>query len=405
MNGNIANLKFLLRSLAHRNYRLFFVGQGISLVGSWMQIIALSWLVYRMTNSAFLLGIVGFASQIPTFILAPFAGVLADHWRRRSILVVTQVAAMLQAFILAALALTGAIQVWHIIALSTLLGLINAFDVPARQAFVVDLIEKRQDLGNAIALNSLTFNGARLVGPSLAGILVAVVGEGVCFLINGISFLAVIFALLAMKIDLKDTPQEEYSLLERMKEGLFYTFNHVPIRRILTIVTLMSLLGMSYVVLMPVFAKDILGGGAETLGFLMGSLGVGALGGAVYLASRKNVSWAENNIFVSTLGFSLALAAFSFSRNFWLSLILILSVGFSVIVQISSCNIMVQTMVDDDKRGRVMSFYMMSFLGMAPFGSLLAGSLASRIGAPHTLLLSALMCLLALPLIRRPMAS
>lgn len=401
MNGNIANLKFLLRSLAHRNYRLFFIGQGTSLVGSWMQIIALSWLVYRMTNSAFLLGIVGFASQIPTFLFAPFAGVLADRWNRRSILVITQTFAMLQAFILAALALTGTIEVWHIIALSTFLGLINAFDVPARQAFVVDMIEDREDLGNAIALNSLTFNGARLIGPSMAGILIAIVGEGTCFLINGISFLAVIFALLAMRINSKEPVEKEDSMLERLKEGFSYTFNHVPIRRILMLVTLVSLMGMSYAVLMPVFAKDVLGGGPETLGFLMGALGIGALGGAVYLASRKNVSWAENNVSGSTVAFSLGLVAFSFSRTLWLSLILILGVGFGIIVQIASCNIMVQTMVDDDKRGRVMSFYMMAFLGMAPFGSLLAGSLASRIGAPNTLVVSGLACLLALPLVKR----
>lgn len=384
----------ILRAFRYRNYRLFFAGQAVSLIGTWMQVIAVSWMVYRLTNSAFLLGIVAFAGQIPIFILTPFAGVLADHFNRRRMLIITQTLAMLQAFILAFLALRGNVSVWQVVGLTMFLGLVNAFDVPIRQSFVVDMVEDKKDLGNAIALNSLMFNGARLVGPSVAGILIAVVDEGVCFLINAISFLAVIFALSAMRVKPKAEGGKTNHVLQGLKEGFVYTFNFKPMRDILLLTTLISVMGMSYVIIMPVFAKDILGGGAHTLGFLMGAAGLGALGGAIYLASRKGVEGLERIISIATIIFGLGLIAFSFSTSLWLSLILILFAGFVVMVQTVASNTVLQSLTHDDKRGRVMSFYAVAFMGMAPFGSLLAGSLASKIGAPNALLISGFCCIL-----------
>ena len=284
------NFKEILRSLKYRNYRLFFAGQGISLIGTWMQLIALSWLVYKLTNSALLLGLVGFFSQVPAFVITPFTGVLVDRWNRHRILVATQTLSMIQAFILAFLTLTGHILVWHIVSLSLGLGLVNAFDMPARQAFVIEMVEKKEDLSNAIALNSAMVNGARLIGPAVAGILVATVGEGMCFLINGISFIAVIIALLFMKLKkIKFKVGTGYIMTKEIKEGFKYTFGFAPIRSILLLLGLVSLMGMPYTVLMPIFAKDILHGGSHTLGFLMASAGIGAMIGGVYLASRKTV--------------------------------------------------------------------------------------------------------------------
>lgn len=390
--NNFSGIKFILRAFRYRNYRLFFLGQGISLIGTWMQTIALSWLVYKLTGSAFLLGLVFFAGQIPTFILAPFAGVLADCINRRRILVITQTLAMVQAFLLAFLFFFYAIKVWQIMMLSTFLGLVNAFDIPARQAFVVDMVEKKEDLGNAIALNSLMFNSARLIGPSIAGILIAALGEGMCFLLNGLSFIAVIFALLLMRIPDKKARQRGNNVLAGLKEGFLYTFGSAPIRYALLLLSLVSILGLSYAVLMPVFVKDILGGGAVLLGLMMGATGVGALLGAIYLASRKEVREFAAIIPVSTVIFSLGIIAFSFSRSLWFSLLSMMTVGFGLIVQIASINTVIQDLTEDDKRGRVMSFFAMAFMGMSPFGSLLAGALAGKIGAPQTLLLSGLLC-------------
>ncbi len=393
---NKDSIKLTLRAFQYRNYRLFFFGQGISLIGTWMQRIALSWLVYRLTDSAFLLGFVGFASQIPTFILSPFAGVVADKWDRWRIMIVSQALSMLQAFILAILVLTGKISVWQIIALGAFLGLINAFDIPARQSFVVQMVDKKEDLGNAIALNSFMFNSARLIGPSLAGILVAAIGEGICFLLNAISYIAVIIALLAMKVEPKDKLSAKGSnVLHDLKEGFKYTFGYSDIRYTLLLLSIVSLVGMPYTVLMPIFAKDILHGGSHTLGFLMAGAGMGAISGALYMASRKDPNGLERIIPIATSSFGIGLIVFSFSHFFWLSLLLISLTGAGMMVQMASCNTFIQTIVDDDKRGRVMSFYTMSFMGLAPFGSLLAGSMAKNIGAPNTLIIGGIFCILS----------
>ena len=393
-SNDTSGLNFVFRALRHRNYRLFFLGQGISLIGTWMQQIALNWLVYRLTHSAFLLGVVGFTGRIPVFLLGSFAGVLADRWNRHRILVVTQSLAAIQACILAILVLTGTIAVWHIIVLSIALGFINALDVPTRQSFVVAMIEKREDLGNAIALNSSMANGGRLLGPSVAGILIALVGEGMCFLLNALSFLAVIGALLAMKINAKKPQGWNRNILHELKEGFSYAFGFPPIRSLLLLLGLVSLMGMPFTVLMPIFAGKILEGGPSTLGFLMGAMGTGALTGTLYLASRKNVLGLGRIIAIASGLFGVGLIFFSFSRNFLLSLLLMIPTGFGLFVQMTSANTVLQTLVEDDKRGRVMSFHSMAIMGMTPFGSLLAGSLASQIGAPYTVMISGISCIL-----------
>ncbi len=387
-------LKSTFRALHHRNYRLFFGGQGISLIGTWMQQIAINWLVYRLTHSAFLLGVVGFTGRIPTFLFASFAGVLVDRWNRHRILVVTQTLSMIQALILALLVLTDRIAIWHIISLSVCLGLINTLDMPARQSFIVDMIEKKEDMGNAIALNSSMFNGARLVGPSIAGILISTVGEGICFLLNGLSFVAVIISLLAMKITPKKKEKERTPVWQGLKEGFVYAFAFPPIRSILLLLALVSLVGMPYMVLMPVFARDILHGGAHTLGFLMAASGCGALVGAIYLASRKGILGLGRLIVIASSLFGIGLIILSFSRVFWLSLLLMTLTGFGMMVQNTSSNTVLQTIVEEDKRGRVMSFYTMAFMGMVPLGSLLAGSLAHIIGAPETIMMGGISCIL-----------
>ncbi len=391
---NQKGLRFLFRALSHKNYRLFFGGQGISLIGTWMQQIAMSWLVYHLTNSAFVLGLAGFLAQISAFLLAPFTGVLCDRWNRHRILIVTQSLAMLQSFALAFLTLTGLVTVNQILLLALFLGSVNAFDMPARQAFVVDMVEKREDLGNAIALNSFLFNGARLVGPSIGGILISFLGEGICFLLNGISFFAVIIALLNMKVALPKAETEYSHILKGLKEGFSYALGFAPLRYILIFVGWISLVTMANSTLMPVFAKDILHGGAQSLGFLMASLGVGALIGALYLASRKTVLGLGKTITIASGVMGIGLISFSLSRSLPVSLFLLLFVGLGMIVHMASSNTLLQTMVDDDKRGRVMSFYTMSFMGMSTFGSLLGGSLASTIGAPITLIIGGATCIL-----------
>ncbi len=384
----------ILRALRHRNYRLFFGGQSISLIGTWLTRVATSWLVYRLTKSALLLGVVGFAGQIPTFLLAPFAGVVVDRWNRHRILVVTQILAMLQSFLLAALALTGVIAVWHVVILSIVQGIINAFDTPARQSFVVEMVENREDLSNAIALNSSMVNAARLLGPSAAGILIAAVGEGLCFLLDGISYLAVIASLLAMRVAPKAAVTSQLRVLQEMREGIRYAIGFAPIRAVLLLLALISLMGMPYTVLMPVFATDILHGGAHALGFLMAASGMGALVGAVFLAARKNVRGLGKIMSRSATLFGLGLIAFSLSRRYELSLFLLSMIGFGMMVQTAASNTVLQTVVDDDKRGRVMSFYTMALLGMAPFGSLFAGAFAGKIGAPMTIMIGGIACVL-----------
>jgi len=380
-------LRLIFRALYSRNYRLFFGGQGISLIGTWMQQIAMSWLVYRMTNSAFLLGLIGFSSQICSFFFSPFAGVISDRWNRHRILVATQSFSMIQAFILATLTLTGAVTVLYLILLALFLGFVNAFDMPTRQAFVVEMVEKREDLGNAIALNSFLFNGARLVGPSIAGILISILGEGMCFLLNGLSFLAVIIALLSMQITSHKGQFPKTQVFQGFKEGLTYAVGFAPIRSILLFIGWISLVGTANTTLLPVFAKNILHGGAQTYGFLMAAIGVGAIIGAIFLASRRSVLGLGRIIAIASTIFGVGLISFSLSHVIWLSFLLLLLTGFGMMVHMASSNTILQTMVDDDKRGRVMSLYTMAFMGMAPFGSLAGGSLAGSIGAPATLII------------------
>jgi MFS family permease len=385
--------RLIFRALYHRNYRLFFGGQGISLIGTWMQQIAMGWLVYRMTHSAFLLGLIGFSSQICSLFFSPFAGVLSDRYNRHRILVATQSLALVQAFLLATLTLTGVITVHHLILLSLFLGFVNAFDMPTRQAFVVEMVEKREDLGNAIALNSFLFNGARLVGPSMAGILIFFLGEGMCFLLNGFSFLAVIIALLAMKMTPRKKEVKRTQVLQEFKEGFIYAFGFPPIRSILLFLAWISLVGTANTTLMPVFARDILRGDSQTYGFLMAAIGLGAIIGAIFLASRTSVLGLGRIIIIASATLGIGLISFSFSHTLWLSLFLLLLTGFGMMVHMVSSNTILQTMVDEDKRGRVMSLYVMAFMGMAPFGSLAGGGLASKIGASNTLIIGGASCL------------
>jgi len=390
----LTGFKIIFRSFQYRNYRLFFGGQSISLIGTWIQRIATPWLVYHLTGSALLLGVIGFAGQIPTFIIAPLAGVMTDRWNRYHILIGTQIAAMIQALILSFLYFSGTIEIWHIILLNIFLGCVNAFDVPARQSFVIEMVEKKEDLGNAIALNSSMVNGARLLGPSIAGILIALTGEGICFLLNGLSYIFVIVSLLLMKVKPRKIKIKDTHVLNELKEGFSYAFGFAPIKYIIFLLSLVSLMGMQYTILMPVFAKEILHGGSHTFGFLVGASGLGALSGALYLASRKNVLGLIRVIPLAAGIFGLGLITFSFSRFFLLSLTLMVITGLGMMLQMASSNTILQTIVDDDKRGRVMSFYTMAFMGTAPFGSLLAGSLAKIIGVSDTILIGGISCII-----------
>lgn len=398
----------LLRALSHRNYRLFFYGQGLSLVGTWITRVATGWLVYRITGSALLLGVVSFAGQIPNFVLSPLAGVMADRWNLRRVLVVTQVLSMLQSLALAALALAHVITIPHVIALSIVQGIVNAFDTPARQAFAVEMVEGARDLPNAIAINSMMFNAARLVGPMVAGIIIAAAGEGICFLIDGVSYIAVIVCLLAMRVNAAAPRRASSNVWRGLREGVEYIMGFEPIRGLLLLVATASLLGMSYVVLLPMFACEILHGGAHTYGFLASASGMGALAGAMYLASRSSVRGLGRVIAWGGVLFGVALIAFAFCHTTWLSMLALFAAGFGMMVQNASANTILQTIVHDDKRGRVMSFYALSVLGVAPFGSLLAGSAAARFGAPWTIFFGGVACIIAaltflrrLPVIRR----
>ena len=386
--------KYLPPALRSRNYRLFFAGQGISLIGSWMTQLATVWLVYHITSSPLMLGVVGFTSQIPNFILTPFGGVLVDRFPRHRILLTTQVLSMLQSLSLAALALTNTINIESILVLSFIQGVISAADAPARQAFVTELVDRPEDLANAIAINSTMFNGARLIGPAIGGLLIAKVGEAYCFLIDGISYIAVIAALLAMRFQPKQMPAIAGNPIQRIKEGFSYAYGCPPIRAILLLSALVSLLGMQYTILVPVFADKILNGNAQTLGFLMAASGVGAVFGGIYLVSRKTVVGLGELIILGPALLGIGLITFACSRYLPLSLLAMLMVGLGIILQIASGSTVLQTIVDDDKRGRVMSLYTMSFLGMVPFGNLLGGSIADRIGAPNTLLIAGSACLL-----------
>jgi MFS family permease len=383
-----------LRALRHRNFRLFFCGQSVSLVGTWMTRLATSWLVYRLTGSSFLLGVVSFAGQIPTFLLGPVAGVWVDRWERRRVLLVTQWLAALQSLMLARLTLSGRVTISEIVWLSVLQGLINAFDLPARQSFLVQMVGGRTDLGNAIALNSTMVNGARLLGPALAGITIAAVGEGYCFLIDGLSYFAVIASLLVMKLEVQPARKSDGSMLVQLKEGWRYVSTFAPIRTVMILFAMISFMGVPYTVLMPIFASKILHGGPNTLGFLMGAAGVGAVIAAVSLAARQSVRGLYKVIPAAAALMGGGLIAFSFSRNLWLSLALMSVTGFGMMQEYAASNTVIQTIVEDDKRGRVMSYWTMAYMGASPFGSLLAGSLAPVIGAPGTVLLCGIGCVL-----------
>jgi MFS family permease len=388
MPGRIADISHAWRALRHRNFRLFFGGQSISLIGTWMTRIATAWLVYRLTKSAWLLGTVSFAGQIPTFLVAPFAGVWVDRLDRRQVLVWTQVLSMVQSFLLAGLTFSGRITIGWILALSVMQGLINAFDMPGRQAFMVQMVGDRADLSNAIAINSSMVNMARLVGPSLAGMVIAASNEAWCFLIDGVSYLAVIASLLAMRIHAPVVKRKAASTWTELKEGWSYVSGFLPIRTILLLFAVVSLMGMPFVVLMPIFAVRVLHGGPHTLGFLMGAMGIGALTSALSLAARKNVRGLIRMIPLAAAVFALGLIGFGFSRVFWLSMITVLIAGMGMMQVMAASNTVIQTLVSEDKRGRVMSYYTMAFVGMAPFGSLLAGSMASVIGAPLTVIIN-----------------
>jgi MFS family permease len=380
------------RALRHRNFRLFFSGQSISLIGTWMTRIATAWLVYQLTHSALLLGTVSFMGQIPTFLLAPFAGVLVDRLDRRQVLIWTQTLAMVQSLVLAWLTLTHRVTIHEVLALSAFQGVINAFDMPGRQAFMVQMVEDRADLSNAIAINSSMVNLARLIGPSIAGVVIAATNEGWCFFIDGVSYIAVIISLLMMRVHLDPIKRAATSMAVQLREGWEYVSTSVPIRTILLLFALVSLMGMPYVVLMPVFAAQVLHGGAHTLGFLMAAAGVGALVSALSLVVRKSVRGLLKMLPIAAAMFGVGLVAFGLSERMWLSMALMVIVGFGMMQGLTASNTIIQTLVPEDKRGRVMSYYTAAFVGMAPFGSLLAGALAHWIGAQRTVMLTGSCC-------------
>jgi MFS family permease len=389
-----------LRALRHRNFRLFFLGQLISLTGTWMQSVGLAWLVYDMasrttidtqaTYAAAQLGFVSFAGQVPVFALAWLGGAVADRFNRHSIVIGTQTVAMLLAFALAGLTLTNTVQIWHIYLLASLVGIVNAFDIPARQAFIADLVG-REDIVNAIALNSSMFNGARMVGPAVAGVLVATLGEAWCFFANAVSFLAVLTGLLMMRVTPRYTPPQG-SAISRIVEGFHYAWRTRPIRVLLLLLGLMSLMGMPYAVLMPIFASDVLKGGPRALGILMGAAGIGALAGAITLTRREGLRGLGRWIAMAACGFGVSLILFSWSTSFWLSATLLVPVGYCMMLTMASSNTLIQSMVPDHLRGRVMAIYSMMFMGMAPFGALYAGVVAEAVGAPLTVALGGVAC-------------
>ena len=405
MPSETKGLLFLVRALGSRNFRLFFFGQAVSLIGTWMQLIAMRWLVYRLTKSELMLGVVGFVSDAPLFLLVPFAGVLADRLKRHRIMAVTQALSALQAAVLAGLVLTDQVAVWHVLVLGGLLGIISAFDITARQAFIVDIIEQREDLPNAIALNSFIFNGALLIGPAVAGVLIAVVGEGPCFALNSLSYLAVLGALFLMKIPEKTFSASSLNIKAAILEGAAYTFASVPIRSILLLVASVSFVAASYTLLMPVFAEDILQGGPRVYGYLMSATGVGALVGAIFLASRSRLKGLAEMIFIAGVLYGAGLFALSFSRLLAVALVIAVVLGFALMMQMASSNTIVQSMVDDQKRGRVLSLFVMARRGVESLGSLLLGAVASWVGTPGTLMIGGAICLLAVAAFARKLAS
>lgn len=387
-------MRHAVSALRYRNYQLFFGGQLVSLTGTWMQQVAQAWLVYRLTHSAALLGLVSFFWQVPILLLSPIGGAVADRLNRHRIVVWTQTLSMLLAFILAALTLSGHVRVWHLFVLSASLGVVYAFDIPARQSFMVSIVQ-REDVMNAIALNSSMVNGARVVGPAIAGMLVAAVGEGWCFFLNGVSYIAVIAGLLLMKVSHQKPAGTDQSAAADIVEGFAFVTRTAPVRTLLVLLGVVSFTAMPYSVLMPIFADRVLHGGPASLGLLMGAAGVGALGGALSLAFRRGVLGLGSWVATSSLVFGIALILFAASRTFWLSFVLLVPVGAAMMVQMAASNTLIQAMVPDGLRGRVMSVYSMMFMGMAPFGALFAGSLADRIGAPLTVAIGGAVCIVA----------
>ena len=383
-----------LRALQYRNFQLFFSGQLISLIGTWMQNLAQAWLVYRITGSMILLGGISFCSQIPIFLFSTVGGIVADRYSRHRVVIATQSASMVLALALAALTLSHTVHIWHIFVLSALLGVVNAFDIPARQSFIVDMVG-RADLMNAIALNSSMFNASRVVGPAVAGILVAAIGEGGCFFANGISYIAVIVGLLLMRVAPHRPVTGGGSPVAKIVEGFRFVIRNRPIHALLILLSIASVTGMPFTVLMPVFADRILHGGPKALGWLTGCAGMGALGAALLLASRQTLKGLSGWIATSATAFGVGLLIFALSRTFLFSALILVPVGFSLMLQMGSSNTLIQSMVPDHLRGRVMGVYSMMLMGMAPFGGLLAGVVADRFGAPTTVAIGGVICLAA----------
>ncbi len=396
------------RGFASRNYRLYFFGQGISLIGSWIQRTAMSWFIYSLTNSVFWLGFINFISQIPSLFITPISGVIADRYPRYKIIKITQTLCMLQALTLSILVLRGNVQLWQVIVLSMTLGVIEAFEAPVRHSFVIDMVEKQEDIGNAIALNSTMFNGARLIGPSIAGFMVAKFGEGYCFLINGMSYIAVLISLFNMRITKLSIVKKKEAFFNNFKEGLHYVIHFKPIRYFLSNTIVFTLFGFSYVVLLPFFAKTILKGDARTLGFIMSGIGTGALIGALHLASRKSIKGLGTLINYAGHLAALGVISLSFVKTIWIAIPIVIIVGFGMMLQMAGTNTIIQTIVDNDKRGRVMGLYSMSMLSFMPIGSLLSGTMSKLIGFHYTVLISGSICFIGsfllhfkLPLIKQ----
>ncbi len=392
---NVSRLPAMGRALGHRNFRLFVVGQGISVIGTWMQQIATVWLVYRLSNSSLLLGVADFTAQIPAALILPLAGVLTDRWRRHRTVLATQTLMMIQAFALMALTVTGVISVWQILVLGAFLGVVSAFDCTARQSFVIEMVGSHDDLGNAVAINSSVFSGARLLGPAVAGIVIGLCGEWPCFLLNGLSYLAVLASLLAMRVQPVARKAADAGIVAGLSEGLDYIAGSMPIRTILLLLGIVSMMSAPLTVLMPLLATQVLHGGPYTLGLLTAALGAGALAACLFLAARKSVIGLGRVIAAATAAFGLGLAGLSLSHSLAVSLVLLLATGFAMLAQMAASNAVLQTIVEEEKRGRVMSFYTMAFFGMGPLGSLLSGALAGRIGISATFLTFGAICLTA----------
>jgi len=374
------------RALAHRNFRLFVIGQGVSLLGSWMQQVATVWLVYRLSGSSLLLGVADFTAMMPAAMLLPLAGVLTDRWNRHHTVIATQALAMLQALLLMGLTVSGLVSVWQVLVLGAMLGVINAVDCTARQAFMIDLVPRADDLGNAIAINSSIFNSARLVGPAIAGTMIGLCGEWPCFLLNGLSYLAVLASLLVINVPPAERPRSEASILTGLRDGLRYIVRSMPIRTILVLLGIVSMTAAPLTVLMPLLATEVLHGGPYTLGMLTAALGAGALAASLALAARKSVVGLGSVIAAATAAFGMGLAGLSLSHSLALALFLLLATGFAMVTQMAASNAVLQTIVEEEKRGRVMSYYTLAFFFMGPLGSLLSGGLAATIGIRATYL-------------------